>query len=562
VSSRISVSATFRRTLVVFRTVFANPELRRVELAFAGFTAAEWAVWIAMLVYAYEQGGTTTAGFVAVAQLVPAALFAPLGSVLGDRYRPGRVLLWSYVAQATAMGATGIVLAADGPPLLAYAGAMCAATAVTVTRPTMTALTPALARRPEELTAVNVVSSWIESVCVFLAPALAGVLLAVSGAGAVFLVSAAAVLVGVALTWPVPGPPPAGTGEATETAHIALVRAGRVIKSESAARVLVAVVCADFVILGALDVLYPPLAIDVLGRGPGWAGYLNAAFGAGATIAILFTTGLVGRRRLVPSMLFGVAVYTGAFVLLAAYQELVPAIVLLAAAGLGRTFVDVSARTLLQRVAPADMLARVFGIVESMSMAALAVGSLAVVGLVAIGGVTLALVGIGLTLPLALAAFGRSLFEVDWHADVPVVQIGLLRSLPLFAPLPPQTLESTARLLERVDVPAGAVVIREGDSGDRFYVITDGSIEVTRAGRSLATLGRGDGFGEIALLRSTPRTATCTAVAASVVYALEREAFLAVVTGHPRAGAEAERLATERAPDASLVRDGSASGDP
>lgn len=159
--------------------------------------------------------------------------------------------------------------------------------------------------------------------------------------------------------------------------------------------------------------------------------------------------------------------------------------------------------------------------------------------------------------------FGRSLFEVDRHADVPVVQIGLLRSLPLFAPLPPQTLESTARLLQRADLPAGAVVIREGDPGDHFYVIADGSIEVTRSGRSVATLGRGDGFGEIALLRSTPRTATCSATTESVVYALERDAFLTVVTGHPRAGVEAERLATERAPDASLVVDVvSTSGDP
>ena len=216
---------------------------------------------------------------------------------------------------------------------------------------------------------------------------------------------------------------------------------------------------------------------------------------------------------------------------------------LLATAGLGRTIVDVSARTLLQRVAPSDMLARVFGLVEALAMAALAVGSLLVAALVAIGGVSLALVGIGLLLPLTLLAFGRSLLDVDRHATVPVVQIGLLRSLPLFAPLPPQTLESAAHALERLDVPAGTVVIREGEDGDRFYVIADGSIQVTRAGHVLATLERGDGFGEVALLRSSPRNATCTAITEATLYALEREEFLAVVTGHPRSEEAAERLA-------------------
>jgi CRP-like cAMP-binding protein len=142
---------------------------------------------------------------------------------------------------------------------------------------------------------------------------------------------------------------------------------------------------------------------------------------------------------------------------------------------------------------------------------------------------------------------GRSLLEIDRHADVPVVEIGLLRSLPLFASLPPQTLESAARSLGRMDVPAGTPVITEGEDGDRFYAIGDGSIEVTRGEQVVARLGRGDGFGEVALLRSAPRNATCTAVTDATLYALERDDFLSVLTGHHRAQEEAERLATERA---------------
>lgn len=549
-TSPARLTSPVRRALVVLRTVFANPELRRVELAHAAFTGSEWAVWIAMLVYAYGRGGTTTAGIVAVAQLVPATLFAPMGAVLGDRYRPGRVLLWSYVAQGVAMGVTGLLLVADGPALLAYAGAACATTAVTISRPTLTALVPSLARRPEELTAVNVVSSWIASVAVFVAPAAAGILLAVSEPGVVFLACSVAVGIGAMLVRSVPGPPPAGEGETVAAAHVAVVQAARAIRREPAARVLVALMCADVVALGALDVLYPQLAIGVLDQGPGWAAYLNAAFGAGATLAVLFTAGLVGRPRLAPAILLGVGLYAGSFVLLAAHQTVALAVFLLATAGVGRTFVDVSGQTLLQRVAPPDMLARVFGIVEALSMAALAVGSLYVTALVALGGVSLALLGVGVMLPLVILVFGRSLLDVDRHATVPVVQIGLLRMLPLFGSLPPRTLESTARLLQRVEVPSGTAVIREGEVGDRFYVVADGAIGVTRAGHHVATLGRGEGFGEIALLHATPRTATCVASADSVLFSLERGDFLEVLTGHPRARAEAEALATARSASA------------
>jgi MFS family permease len=465
---------------------------------------------------------------------------------LGDRYRPGRVLLWSYVVQGGGMLVTGAVLLTTATSLLAYATAGCVVAAFTVTRPTMSALTPALARRPEELTAVNAASSWVESISIFVAPAFAGLVLAVASPGAVFVAMGLAVFLGAALVARVPGPVPAGGGEIREVAHREIRRAIGAIRRERSARVLVTIVAADFVALGALEVLYPPIAIDLLGRESSWAGYLNAAFGAGAALAIVVTSGLVGRARLVPSMLFGLGLYAAAFLVLAAHQTLPLALAFLMFAGLGRAILGVGTRTLLQRVSPPDMLARVFGIVEAISMGALALGSLGVAALVAVGGVSLALVGVGVVLPLAVLVGGRSLFDVDRRADVPVVEVGLLRSLPLFSPLSPEKLEALARALDRMETRAGEVVIREGDDGDRFYLIADGEVAVTSNGTLLRTLTRGDGFGEIALLRAIPRTATCRATTDATLYGLRREDFLRAVTGHPRAAGAAEHLASSR----------------
>ncbi len=525
--------------------VFGNPQLRRIELAFAGFNGAEWAVWIAMLVYAYEQGGATTAGLVAVAQLVPAGLAAPFAAVLADRYPPGRVLTLGYVAQALAMGATAGALLSGGPPLLAYALAAVAATFVVVTRPTQSALVPALARTPEELTATNVVSGWIESVSMLAAPALAGVLLAVASPGWVFATMALGTVVSALLVAPIRGPVPACDARPPVEEAVA---GFRLLAREPAARVLVGLLGAQFVAIGALDVLYVVLAISVLELGGSGAGYLNAAFGAGGVAGIAVTVALVGRRRLLPPLVLGIAVWGAPFALLAAWPSVLGALLLLAAAGAGRSLFDVAGRTILQRTAPTDVLSRVFGVLEGLSMAALAVGSLLTPALVGLAGARWAVLGVGSLLPLTVLVSWRRLAEIERRAPVPVVEIALLRSLPLFAPLGAPELEGLAHGLDEVRVPGGTAVVSEGEAGDRFYVVAEGELDVAAGGRELRRIGRGEGFGELALLRDVPRTATVTAHSDARLYALDKASFLASVASHPSAAVEAERLVEERLP--------------
>jgi MFS family permease len=527
--------------------VFGNHRLRRVELAFAGFNAAEWAVWIAMLVYAYGRGGATTAGVVAVVQLVPAAIVAPVAASLIDRISPTRLLTFGYLAQFAAMSATASVLLADGPPLMAYALAAVAATAITVSRPAQAVLLPSLARTPEELTAANVVSGWIESVAMLGAPALAGVLLGAGGAGTVFAVMAGTVLVSAMLVAPVRSP--AADGDAAATAALAGVRA---VALEPGPRSLVWLLTVEAIAIGALDVLYVVLAVGVLHKSGGSAGYLNAAFGAGGVAGVAATATLVGRRRLAPALLTGLAVWAGALGLIAAVPATAAAFVLLAVAGVGRTVVDVAGRTLLQRTARPEVLARVFGLLEGVTMAGLAVGSITASAFVGLTGNRGAFVCFAVLLPIGAVVALRGILGADAVA-LPVVELARLRALPIFAPLDAAVLEALARSLEPRELAAGTTVIREGEPGDLFYIVADGELDVSVRGGHIGSLGAGDCFGEIALLRDVPRTATVTARTAALLDTLDGRTFIAALTGHDPSGRAADALVHARLERATIA---------
>jgi hypothetical protein len=420
---------------------------------------------------------------------------------------------------------------------------------VTATRPAQAVLLPALARTAEELTAANVVAGWIESISVLTAPALAGVLLAVGGAGAVFGVMAVVVAASAMLVADVPGPAAAGaTGSALAGAREGL----RVVAREPGPRALVWLLGLEAVAIGALDVLYVVLAVGVLGHGGSTAGYLNAAFGAGGVLGIMATVALVGRARLGPALAAGLALWAIALVGVGVLPSIVAALALLVVAGIGRTVLDVAGRTLLQRIAPPETLARVFGLLEAVSTAGLAIGSAAAPVFVALVGGRWAFVCLAGVLPLGILFVLRSLLAAD-SAMRPVVEIARLRALPMFAPLAAPELEGLARSLAPVEVAAGAPVVIEGEIGERFYVIADGELEVTRHGNHLRMLGRGDCFGEIALLRRIPRTATVTARTACRLDALGAPAFLAALTGHAAGARAAEELVQARLEGATIT---------
>jgi MFS family permease len=291
--------------------------------------------------------------------------------------------------------------------------------------------------------------------------------------------------------------------------------------------------------------LFVILAITVLRRPEAWAGYLNSTFGAGAILAGAVGVLLVG-RRLGPAILAAALLLSSALAVLAAGLGLGWTLGLLIVAGASQAVLSVASRSLLQRSVPADQLGRVFGLLEALTMAGLALGAVIVPVLMHFGGSLLALLGAAAVLPIAGIAGGRALFSLDAHSPVPVVQIALLRSLPLFAELPAPSLEGLAAALTPMELPAGAILIREGEEGDSYYAIATGELEVMQDGSLLRRCGRGEGVGEIALLRAVPRTASIVARTEATVYELAREPFLTAVVGHVGTRRRAEGIAEAR----------------
>ncbi len=543
-------------SLRAFRAVLGSRALRRIELAFAGFNTAEHAMWVAILVFAYGRGGATEAGIVALVQLGPAAIVAPLAALLGDRYPRDRVLAAAYLVQCLSAGATAVALLLDLAAPLVYTAAIAAAVSIVLTRPAQSSLLPSLARTPDELTAANVASGTIENASILVGPVLAGFLLPVAGPGSVYLVAALALGIGFALVARVrvdegdrQAAEATGSPDQTDTAADALRQAldgFRVLAAQPAPRSIVGALALAWVLWGAIDVFAVMLAIDLLGLGEQGAGFLSSAVGAGGLLGSLAAVLLVGRGRLVPPLLLGLVLWGAPLAVLGVVPQPLLAFALIGLAGAGRSVLDVAGRTLLQRIADDDVLARLFGVLEGFQVGALAVGSVTAPLLVAAAGQRGALVVAGLVLPIVAVAVRGRLAGLEAGTPVPHDRLALLTGIPMFAPLSPPTLERLVRHLVPVTVPAGTWVIRAGERGDRFYVVAAGVAEVLIGGEAIRREVAGDSFGEIALLRDVPRTASVRALTELHLLALERDPFLAAITGQPRSRHVAEAIVADR----------------
>lgn len=538
-----------REQLRVVLAVARDPVLGRIELAYFGFNMAEYATWIAILVYAYGLGGAAEAALFALIQLVPAGIVAPFAAFAGDRFRRDRVLLVGYLLQALSLIATGVAMYAQGPVEIVLLISTLSAMTFTITRPVQAVILPSITHSPGDLTAANAVSGLAENVAIFVGPLMGGLLLIRKQPADVFVVFAAVVLVGALLVARLRIDDGATRTVATGARQIlnAAFAGFGVLRRERRVLLLVVVLSSTTVVVGALDILLVAAAIDLLHVGPSWAGYLGSAFGFGGVIGAFATVTLVGRRRLTPSLAVSGAVCGLPIIVFGVMPFILLAPALLALSGAGRSVSVTAGQTLLQRTAPEALLARVFGVAEGVAMFALAIGAVGAGLLVASFGVAPALLVTGLVVPAVLAASWFWLRDLDRHARAPDPEaLALLRRSPIFSPLAATSIERILAELIRLDVPVGHVIIREGDAGDRFYVVAEGRAEVRRAGVVIAEPGPGEDFGEIALLRDVPRTATITALTPMRLIAIERDRFLEAVTGHSQSRERALAVAAER----------------
>lgn len=516
-----------------------NPNVRRVELAWGTAITAEWAYFVGLGVFAYNVGGASAVGLAGLIRLLPAGVVAPSAASLGDRMPRERLLLGAALLGVVSLAGSAVAAFA-GSEAGVFTGAAFFGISSTLIRPTLQALLPSLTRTPEELVASNAATSIVESLGTLIGPLVAGVLVEQARVGVTFGAAAAAMAVGVGLIFLV-----RTEGEAAGRAA-SRGRAGfawRVVVQHPGAPVVVVLMVAQAFVRGCLNVLIVVAAFRLLDGAGGTVGILTAAIGAGGVIGAVVSSTIHGSRlaRVFSLSLLGWGL---PIVLIAPSPELVGAFVLLAVVGASNSIEDVSGFTLLQRAIRDDALSGVLGLIWGTAMGALALGSIATPVLVRELGASTAFVLVGLVLPTLTIAGYRRMRALDAES-VPTRQQDLVDEVPMFAPLSLAAKERLASKLVPLEVPAETTIVRAGDVGDRFYIVDSGTVRVTLDNGEKES-GAGEYFGEIALLRDVPRTATVTASTATRLYALERSDFLAAVTGHALAEAAAEDVVGER----------------
>jgi MFS family permease len=539
-------SPRFRDRAGALGQVAHSGPLRRAQISFAAMWAGESAFMVALAVVAFRDGGVAAVGAVTAARMALAALLAPFLATMADRVRRERVLAGVGVVRAAALGCAALTTAA-GAPAATYGFAVIATVAMTLFRPAHSALLPALAKSPQELTSANAVRGMLDSLATLGGPLVAAAVLAASGPGAVFAAcSAASLLAGVVvIALPYDAPPRA---QAAVGGRREMLQGFTTIASDRGLGLITRLGVVQTFTRGCLTVFAVVVAINLLDTGDPGVGVLNAAVGAGGVLGSIFAFRLVRRGGLASRFGVGIALFGAPLALIGVLPHLAAAIVLLGLVGVGNALIDVGGFTLLARLADETVLARMFAGFEAILTLGVAAGGLLAPLVIDLLGIRLALVAIGLMAPLAVAASWPALRRLDAGMGVRDADIEILRAVLMLRALPAATIEQLGAGLEHAEYLPGQVVFEQGEPGERFYIVESGQAEVVLDGRVVRTLGLGDCFGEIALLRDQPRTATVRASqhAHMRVSVLQRNAYLTAVTGYPASLTAGHEVVTAR----------------
>jgi len=537
----------FAAEIQAFKRVFANPSVRNLQLAGAGSTLGTWAYGVALPVYAYHAGGARAVGLLFFFRFVLAALASPWLGLLADRLSRRRVMLSSDFVRTGIMAAMTAIAVGGGNAYAVYVLAISSTVVSSAWGPAQAALIPSLVNSPEELTAANVVENTISSVAMFAGPALGGVLLALSGPAAVFALTGALTLLSALFVFLVPRDKPP---EPAERPHfMAELTAGfSATIRRPALRVVIGLSAAIAIVDGVLEVLLVLVALQLLHGSNATLGWLNAAVGIGSIAGAFIVAVYATRRKLAGGFAIGLLLSSLPIAATAAISSMAPALVLVGIIGIGAVFCQVNGITLLQRSAENEVMGRVFAVLECVMLAGLAIGSVAAPGIVNLLGLRGALIASGVFVPVLVAWLWPSVRRIDAESLIAEEPLELLRRIEIFAQLPEPVLERLAAGTTSISVGADQIVVSRGEVGNHFYAIAAGKVAVDLDDGTTRELGPGDSFGEIALLRDVPRTATVRAIEPLQLYAVQRDDFLAAVTGHAPTLASAENIVTSLLP--------------
>lgn len=535
---------------------FANRDMGLLGVAAAVSSFAAACFTISLGVYGFEAHGAAGVGVVTLVRFLPAAIVSPLVGLLIDRFPRRSVLLGSTIASAAVLCGATVAAALGAPTAVVFAFPALFSVASCGYGPANSALTPTLVETPQQLSASNVTHSMMENGGTLVAALVAGLLLGPTSPAFIFGVATAAGLLACLLVRGVQRDRrPEYVAEPDEVAGaFREVTVGlRTLIADPALRLSSATVALLFMFEGFADVLVVVMALDLLELGQGSVGFLNATWGIGALAGAMALALLLDRGRLVigiagGSLLLGLATMLPGF-----SPQPASAYIGWFGIGIGFVFVEVAAKTLMQRLGSDETLGRVIGSLESTRQAALALGSIGAVVLVGLLGVRGALIAAGALLPAFVTLWWTRLRDFEIGAPVAEGHYQLLRGNSIFAPLPLATLERLSHDLVPLGVPAGEDVVVQGEIGDRFYLIVQGEVEVFENGVFRRNEGPGESFGEIALLHDVPRTATVRTTVDTDLLVLDSDQFLLAVTGHRRSHQLARAVVDERWADQELT---------
>jgi MFS family permease len=507
---------------------------RNLQLLFGGqvvSTFGDWLYVLALGILAYEiTGSATVVGVLTFARLLPYAALMPFLGILADRGNRKMIMISADLGRGACM--LGLLFAGtEGTLWLAYPLVFLATAFSSLFKPAMSSVLPAIVGDEEKLVQANGIWGQMNSVSFVFGPALGGVL-ALFGApelafvinGATFLISAAALLF---LRIP-PREAPEQMESEEQEGWLSETFAGfRFLfrENEGVLSALTVSFAGQTFVGGGIWTLFLVLS-EAYGLGTEGSGFLNAVYGAGGVVGGLTAGYLAFRIRLGPTVIWSTAATSVVFLLLGVSPAGVLPFVILFVVGVLDIMVDVTATTIIQTATPEKLLGRVFGAFEAAIIMTMLVGALLVGPLIEILGVRATTVVLGIVgLVIFLACLPR-LRKLERVLGVRM----FVRKVPVLSGLSHAVLEDLASRITLEKVPDEAVVVRQGEVGDRLYIVKDGEAEVVAQGEDgseteVATLSKNDYFGEIALLRDVPRTATVRTRGPMELYSLEREDF-------------------------------------